>query len=410
MQSPPEPGSAREARALALRIAPGVFLAGVGGGMAFPILPLVGLKAGLPLPFIGLILAANRIGRVAVSPLVGRAIDRFGPKRLLVLGLALNVVVFGCYWAGVVTGRPGGLFLIGRLLHGPGSACVFIGGQMLALHAGGERYRGLSSGIVRSAQSAGMPAGLVLGGLLAGWLGPAAAFAVAALAPAAAVLVAETGIPDLRAVSRQLPSLRATLGLLADPSIAALGWVSFASAFSAQGVVLTTLVLLVRDRHIALGSLSAQTSSGLFMGIVVVCMVLASPAAGRLSDRPGWRALLATGGLAAMIPGLLLIGLAHAPWSLGFGLSFVGLGMGALAAPRLALIGDLAGPAWRGTALGTLQLCGDIGGSLGPVVGATLLGAGGLAPFAGSAALVALALPAGLFLRGAELRARAAAG
>ena len=38
-----------------------MLLAGVAGGIAFPILPIVGVKAGLALPFIGVILAANRV-------------------------------------------------------------------------------------------------------------------------------------------------------------------------------------------------------------------------------------------------------------------------------------------------------------------------------------------------------------
>ena len=36
-------------------IVPGVILSGVGGGMAFPVLPLAALNAGVSLSFIGLI-------------------------------------------------------------------------------------------------------------------------------------------------------------------------------------------------------------------------------------------------------------------------------------------------------------------------------------------------------------------
>lgn len=60
------PGSRAQGQALAApraawAIAPGVLLAGIAGGIAFPILPVVGLRAGLSLPFIGLIIAANRL-------------------------------------------------------------------------------------------------------------------------------------------------------------------------------------------------------------------------------------------------------------------------------------------------------------------------------------------------------------
>ena len=62
-----------EARRAALAIAPGLLLAGVASGIAFPILPSLGMKAGLPLALIGAILAANRVGRVIAGPIVGNA-------------------------------------------------------------------------------------------------------------------------------------------------------------------------------------------------------------------------------------------------------------------------------------------------------------------------------------------------
>ena len=190
--------SLAQARAAAFAIAPGVLLAGVGGGMAFPILPIVGVRAGLSLTFIGVILAANRFTRVLVNPFVGSAVDRLGGKRLLIFGLVSQSLVLGCYLLGVVTGHPGALFLIGRLLHGPSSSCVFVAAQTLALNAGGRRHKGVTSGIVRSAMAAGMPVGLVLGGVLAGTFGPSVAFAVSMVAPLAAAAVAAYKLPDLR--------------------------------------------------------------------------------------------------------------------------------------------------------------------------------------------------------------------
>jgi len=117
---------ARIADRAALAITPAVLLSGIAGGIAFPILPLVGQRAGLSLAFIGVILAANRAARVIASPLVGLATDRFGGRRTLIAGLLIQILVLGLFVAGVLTNRPGPFFLIGRLLHGPGSACVFV--------------------------------------------------------------------------------------------------------------------------------------------------------------------------------------------------------------------------------------------------------------------------------------------
>jgi len=102
----------------------------------------VGLRLGLSLPFIGVILAANRAMRVVSSPVIGVFADRFGGRRTLLVGLAVQIVVLGLFAIGIVAHAAGPFFLAGRLLHGPGSACVFIAAQALALHAGGPSQGG----------------------------------------------------------------------------------------------------------------------------------------------------------------------------------------------------------------------------------------------------------------------------
>jgi MFS family permease len=392
------------ARRTALSIAPGVLLAGVGGGMAFPILPLVGLRAGLPLPFIGVILAANRFGRVLANPLVGAAVDRMGPKPVLLAGLLAQTIVLGLYWAGVVTGHPGAFFLVGRLLHGPSSSCVFVAGQTLALDAGGASHKGMTSGIVRSAMQAGMPVGLVLGGLLAGWIGAAGAFSVAMAAPLLALTVAAITVPDLRVVAQRTPGVREVIRSLRSRAVGVVAVINFVSTFCALGVILTTLVLIVHERHVPIGALSDQTSAGAYMGVLVVFMILVTPAAGRLSDRRGWRARVVMAGVLVMAPGALLIGLSASTGALASGLALVGLGMGALTSPLLALLGDLVPAHMRGSAVGCLQLFGDAGGALGPIVGTTLLGRSGALCYVATAVLLVLMLPLGRLLAAAERR------
>ncbi|HEU4610883.1 MAG TPA: MFS transporter, partial [Kofleriaceae bacterium] len=105
-----------KSRSLALALAPGTLLAGVAGGIVFPIFPIVGLRVGLSLPFIGVILAANRAVRVVTSPLIGTIVDRIGGRRTLLVGLAIQIVVIGLYLAGMLTGHPGPCVLAGRLL------------------------------------------------------------------------------------------------------------------------------------------------------------------------------------------------------------------------------------------------------------------------------------------------------
>src|SRR6185437_6597115 len=104
----------KSARRIALAIAPGTLLAGVAGGIVFPIFPIVGDRVGLSRPFIGMILAANRATRVIAAPLIGVLVDRIGARRTLLTGLAVQIVVIGLYVAGMATQHQGAGFLIGR--------------------------------------------------------------------------------------------------------------------------------------------------------------------------------------------------------------------------------------------------------------------------------------------------------
>ena len=86
------------------------------------------LRAGLPLAFIGVILAANRATRIFANPIVGHLADRIGGRRTLLVGMLLQFVVMALYWLGVRTDNPGVFFLVGRIVHGPASSCVFVSG------------------------------------------------------------------------------------------------------------------------------------------------------------------------------------------------------------------------------------------------------------------------------------------
>ena len=170
------------------------------------------------------------------------------------------------YLAGVVTGHPGGFFLGARLLHGPSSACVFVAAQVLALHAGGRQHGGDAAGTVRAAMTAGMPVGLVLGGLLASRFGARATFEAAVIAVVLATTAAAALVPDLRAAATApRPRMRETLAMIRDRRVLAIGALNFATFFSAQGTVLTTIVLLIRARGLTLSGLGDEASASLAM-------------------------------------------------------------------------------------------------------------------------------------------------
>ena len=377
----------------ALAIAPGVLLAGVAGGIAFPILPIVGVQAGLSVPFIGVILASNRAMRVLSSPLVGALSDRFGGRRTLIAGLVLQVAVMLLYTLGTTTGHPGVFFLLGRMLHGPGSACVFVAGQALALHAGGKTQGGRTAATVRAAMSIGVPLGLVAGGLVSERWGNTVTFESALVGVLVAALVAWRLVPDLRVDVPKRLGWSEIFGAMADRRLVAIGSLTFAVSFSAQGMVLTTLSLLVHARGWSLLGFGDKGSSSLLMGLLVIASAIAMPIAGRLGDRHRAHATFALAGLIALVPSLLLIALSSTAIGLVAGLVLMGFASGALSPSLLALIGDLVPPDRRGVAVGVLQLWGDVGGTLGPLVGTVLFAGGFRTAYLATAVLLACFIP-----------------
>ncbi len=398
----------RSPLSLALALAPGTLLAGAAGGIAFPILPIVGLRLGLSLPFIGMILAANRAMRVVSSPFVGVLADRVGGRRTLLLGLMLQILVIALYMVGILTHHAGPFFLMGRLLHGPGSACVFIAAQALALHAGGASHGGRSAGTVRAAMVLGVPVGLVAGGLLSDAVGDAATFAIAGGAVVVALSVGFFTVPDLRAPIGAKPPLLETLRAMRDPRLLAVGALNFALNFAAGGMVLTTLALLVHDRHVSMFSRNEQGTAGLLMGLMIVVDAAATPLAGRMGDRFRAHARVATAAMGILVAGLVVIGLSSHAAGIGAGLALVGLGTAGLGPSLLVIMGALVPKEGRATGVGLLQLCGDVGGMLGPLVGTALFAGNTAVPYVGTAALVAGFVPVALWLARMELGANAA--
>jgi MFS family permease len=381
-----------------LSITAGVFLGGIGGGIVFPILPILGLRYGLSPALLGLILAANRISRLACNAPVGAAVDRWGAKRPLVAGFLVEALGTGGFWYALRSGDPGAWFLAARVLWGLGSAGVFVGALTLALNVSRSDDRGTAVGLVRSALSLGTPAGLVTGGIIAGAWGDGAAFLSATAASLVAFLAGVRVLPDPRPATRRGGGWREFwrdiwLGLR-NRRVLAVGAVNFLSFFSLQGVLLATLVLLVASRHLSIRGMGAEPSASLLLATFLVASAVATTPAGRFSDRARSRAAVALPGLLAVMLGFTLIGFARTPLHLSAVLALMGLGMGALLGPVMALIGDLVPASERGRVVGAYQFCGDLGGTLGPIAGIDAVTRFGFTfPYVGVAALLALGLP-----------------
>lgn len=395
------------------RIAILAFVGGLGGGLVFPILPALGLQLGIPGFMIGLILSANRIARLIFNVPAGHVIGRLGPRLTLGGALCVESVAVLCYSAALHFGHATWWLLGGRALFGVGTAFLLVGAQAAVLSLSEKADRGRKLSTVRVAMSAAMPAGLVIGGVLADLFSDNVAFLTGASITFAGALFALTFLPrPSRATTVQAPSAK-THGhlstLLRSPMRAFLGaaWGFNLLVFlTVQGVLLATMVLLVQQRHFQLFGMQAQGTSGLVMAVLIGCSALVAYYIGRAIDAAPLRATLVVPSLAVLAAGFATIGIAQSSlWLLLFGTVLVGVSYNGVTLPMMTLLGDATSADQHGPAVGVYQFFGDIGGTIGPIAGIEIGMHIGIEPlYLAGAALIALAMPIALWVRGRERR------
>jgi MFS family permease len=188
-------GRARRAHAASWWTAAVAFLGGIGGGVVFPILPSLGQRLGLPALVLGLILSANRITRIVFNPVTGMLIDRFGGKWPVAIGLIIEAVAILSFVIALHSAAPAAWFLSGRVVWGVGSSLLMVGAMAAVLAVSGQDDRGRVVARVRSAISLGLPAGLLVGGVVADVISAEAAFYCAMGLSLAGAACALLGVP-----------------------------------------------------------------------------------------------------------------------------------------------------------------------------------------------------------------------
>ena len=112
---------------------------------------LIQEELGIPVARMGLLLSAFLWAYALAQLPVGGLIDRFGPRRLLGLGLFTWSVAQAA--GALVTGF--GVFIAARIALGVGEAPLFPGGARVARDWFGIRQRGFATGLMQSASSLG---------------------------------------------------------------------------------------------------------------------------------------------------------------------------------------------------------------------------------------------------------------
>jgi MFS family permease len=198
----------------------------------------------------------------------------------------------------------------------------------------------------------------------------AAALTFATGACALLILPRDSGAPAR--AHKNMSQRKVWRDMLQNPLLQVI-WCSNALVFLAvSGVLLSTLVVLVDARGIRVLALGSQGSAGMLMAFLMLFRAAAALGAGTFLDRRSGRTALLLPGAVLMTAGFAGLALAAHVWSMALALAAIGLGGGALNIPLLTLLSDTARHQTQGRAMALYQLYGDVGGSLGPIVGLEL--------------------------------------
>ena len=291
-----------------------------------PLLPSYVEQFDLSKTAAGILTAANPLGALLGAIPCGMLAARYGPKRLVLVGLVLvaaSSVVFG-FAQDIV------LLDAARFVQGVGGACSWAGALTWLISEAPPERRGEFLGTALGAGIAGALVGPAIGGL-AEATSPQLVFSsvvvVAAALGAWAVTTPQRHVPEgqgvgsvFRAVRR--PDVLRAMWLVTLPAL----------AFGALNVI----------GSLRLDSLGAGTAAVAITFLVAAgAEALMSPLVGRVSDRRG-RLLPVRGGLAASAVMLVALTLPGQALVLAVGIVVLGGALGAFWAPAMAMLADAA--------------------------------------------------------------------
>jgi MFS family permease len=390
-----------DGRAVVLAVIVSTFFVGLGGGVVFPVLPNLGAVLGISPFLVGLILSANRFGRIVANAPAGSLVDRVGTRTPFVVGLFVEGVATCGYLFALGAGAPEVWFLLARVGWGVGSALVFATAYTIAADVSDAGSRGTSMGVVRAGITLGFPAGLVLGGIVSDVYSVPLAFGAAAVCALAASAVAYATIPETH-VTETRTAVR-PWEVDTDVTTLTVGLVNFGVFFAYLGALFATLVLFVDFLDIGIGGYGPQGTSGVLMAVTVLAAAVATLAGGKASDLRDGRVPVLIAFLVVSFAGFVLLAVSATLPVLVAACLLVGVGQGGTNGPLVALLADLTPNERTGRAMGTNNVLGDLGGGLGPMISLPLVELVGFGPVYAACAVVPLlagvVLVAGVYVR-----------
>lgn len=321
-----------------------------------------------------------------IVPLWGVWADKYSRKAVIVRSAVVEAIVFAAVALSRTPWQLGlSLLLVGFQLGNTGV-------MLAAIRDVTPRRRlGTAIALFGATSPVGMAIGPWAGGLMIGVLRwpVASVFWISAALSVAAALLLWFGSAEVRPEIVPQGSVRslaygAVRGVLADPVVRRL-FVVFGFAFFARQVATPFLPVLV-DRMVG-GGAAAAGAIGLVSGTAQLVGALASPVAGPLGDRFGFRPVLAVS-FAGGATALLMIPLAPGIGPLAIVVVLWAAFVAAVSAMVFGLLAVEVAPERRSATLNLVYLPLYVAGIVGPSIGAGLVAAGGLSTVFVAAAVV----------------------
>lgn len=357
-----------------------------GDATLYSVLPTHYADAGIALASVGVILSVNRFIRLLTNSPAGWLFDRVTNRRLVFLGSLVIGVLSTMLYA--LTPRFE-IFVVARLLWGLAWSGIWIGGTAIVLQMAPEAQRGHWVGIYQMWFFFGSAVCSFAGGILTDWVGYTNGLWIGVVVAIISIMVAAFMLSPQHIDNKNAPSIttnwRASLTLNWRGISSAMWATAIAQGvnrLATAGIVGSTLGLIVQQNfgaEIRLGSIPVGVASvtGTLLAARTTIGLIGAPIAGTLSDRIGGRwDLLA---LSLLLGGL---GMATLPFPaiavLILGMIASSLSSGGVQSLSTALVGDLSHAQEHGKNLAILNIAGDLGSAIGPMVTYALLSVTGL--------------------------------
>jgi MFS family permease len=330
-----------------------------------PLLPDYVDQLGLTKAEAGILSAAYAAGTLLASLPAGLLASRAGPRRTVLVGLALlglSSLVFGF-------GKEVGLLDAARFSQGVAGALIWSGALTWLITSSPPERRGSVIGTALGTAVAGALIGPALGALAAE-VGTEVVFsAVLAISAGFAALVWRT--PESARPERQTLA-EVAAAIVTRPVLTATAFVAVPS------LMFGAIEVLVPLRIDDLGGSHTVIAGGFIVGAGIEATL--APIAGRYSDRVGRRMPFVTG-LTIAAAGMLGIAAAQGVDIVVAALLVASLGAGICFAPALTMLTETteSGPLQEGLAAGLSNMAWATGQVIGGVVGGAVAGAAGYA-------------------------------